>query len=131
MLAERFIHSCIHNSKNPAKSNRLKNPSKKGKKQRKAFSVQEIREIIADIPKLEYLRDRRIVSLAAFMPLRREEILEIQIRDINVELKTVTIRRAITFAANAHINPETGKKFLQEPPLLVSPKLKLATVQSQ
>lgn len=97
-------------SKNPAKSNRLKNPSKGKKKQRKAFSVQEIREIIADIPKLEYLRDRRIVALAAFMPLRREEILGIQIRDINVELKTVTIRRAITFAANAHIDPETGKR---------------------
>lgn len=44
------------------------------------------------------------------MPLRREEILGIQIRDINVELKTVTIRRAITFAANAHIDPITGKK---------------------
>ena len=44
------------------------------------------------------------------MPLRREEILEIQIRDIKVELKTVTIRRAITFAANAHFDPITGKK---------------------
>ena len=111
-------------SKNPAKSSRLKNPSKGKKEQRKAFSVQEIREIIADIPKLEYLRDRRIVALAAFMPLRREEILGIQIRDINVELKTVTIRRAITFAVNAHIDPITGKKISAGAAVVGLPKTK-------
>ena len=38
--------------KNPAKSKRLKNPSKGKKEQRKAFSVAEIRTIIADIPQL-------------------------------------------------------------------------------
>lgn len=95
-------------SRNPAKSQKLSNPSKQ-KTERKALTEEEIQDIIAHIPELSQARDRRYLALLAYTGMRREEVLGLRWDDIdmNANPPVFHVQRAITFKGNKAIVGDT------------------------
>lgn len=102
--------------KNPAKSRRLHNPSTK-KSTREALTEEEALDIIANLHKLDKLMDKRFMAMLLFLPVRREEILGFQMKDINLYKRTISVNRAVTFKGNKPIvdKPKTEAGYREIP----------------
>ena len=89
----------------PADDNRITIPSTK-KKKRKALKADDVKDIIQQLPKLKPM-DRRFMALSVYNGLRRGEILGLRWEDIDLETKTIHIRRNVTFAGGVN-EPSVG-----------------------
>lgn len=106
---------------NPAKSKRLRNPSRRKSVREPLTSreAQDIAEHLADIPKLI---DRRFVALLLYCPARSEDIRGIQMRDIDPQKMLIRIRQSVTYANSRTVigDPKTEAGFRH---MLTLPKL--------
>ncbi len=93
-------------ARNPAKSKRLKNPSKK-KNARRALTEEQARDIISHIPALQQHRDRRYIALLLYTGMRREEVLGLRWIDLDTENMRIYIHSTITFKGNAAVEGPT------------------------
>lgn len=102
--------------KNPAKSRRLHNPSTK-KTTREALTEAEAQDILSNLNKLDKLVDKRFMAMLLFLPVRREEILGFQMKDINLYKRTISVNRAVTFKGNKPIidRPKTEAGYREIP----------------
>lgn len=108
---------------NPAKSKRARNyVSAKKSETRDAYTEEQLHDIIAHIPDMQQVRDRRLLALLCFMPVRREDVLGIKIKDISVEGMCLTIERSVTFALHAFTDPVTGISYHAGQPVIGDPK---------
>ena len=85
-------------SKSPMYSSRVVNPSKKKAEPRKALSLEDQADIIAHIPDLKKLNDRRFMAFLMYTSLSPSEILGLRWEDFCFENKTVHIQRGLTFS---------------------------------
>lgn len=85
---------------NPARSKLLTIPSKR-KRVREALTVEEVTDILANLPKLD-LQEQRYMLCLIFTGARRGEILGLQWEDIDFAEKLVHIRRNVTFPGGAN-----------------------------
>ena len=85
---------------NPARSKLLTIPSRR-KRERKALTLEEVTDILANLPKLE-MQERRYMLCLIFTGARRGEILGLQWEDIDFAAKLVHIRRNVTFPGGAN-----------------------------
>lgn len=103
MLLRAILDSAMEDgyiTRNPAKSKRIKNPSKR-KEERIPLTDEQINDVIAHISMLKQGRDRRYVALLSYTCMRREEILGLQWDDC------IHIRRAVTFSKNRAVIGDT------------------------
>lgn len=84
-------------TKNPAKSQIIKNPAKGRKKVREAYTGKEFDKIEDALPRLSNLQDRRLLALALYTPARRGEMIGFQMKDIDCENMRLSVRQSITF----------------------------------
>lgn len=98
---------------NPAKSKRLKNPSRK-KSTREALTSKEAADIEAHLHDIPKLLDRRYVAMLLKFPARCEDIRGLKIKDIDFEQQTVRIVRSVTYAKAVTVvdlpKTEAGKR---------------------
>lgn len=106
---------------NPAKSKRLRIRGKASEK-REALTAEELNDVIAHIPDLQQIRDRRFLALLCFMPVRREDALGIQMKDIDAEYRLLYIRQSVTFAQHPFTDTDTGKSYKASQPVIDKPK---------
>ena len=85
-------------ARNPAKSKRLRNPSKKKKVARVPLTTEEAEDIEAHLMDIPNLIDRRYVALLLFTPARCEDIRGIQMKDIDRSKMLIRIGRSVTYA---------------------------------
>lgn len=81
--------------KNPLKSKRLKITGT-ASIPTKEYTVEQMRQIVANIPKVEKLQDQQYLALQALHPLRLEEVLGLKWEDVDTENMTLHICRAVT-----------------------------------
>lgn len=84
-----------HIKENPATDKRIVIPSKK-KTVRKALELEELRDILASLDKLNDT-DRRYMMLLLFTGMRRGEVLGLKWEDVDLKKNVFHIERSITF----------------------------------
>ena len=80
---------------NPADDRRLRIPSDK-KTERKALSMEDEKDILANISKLQK-QDQRFLALLIYTGMRRGEILGLMWDDIDLEENVIHVRRNVTY----------------------------------
>ena len=80
---------------NPADDRRLRIPSDK-KTERKALSMEDEKDILANISKLQK-QDQRFLALLIYTGMRRGEILGLMWDDIDLEENVIYVRRNVTY----------------------------------
>lgn len=83
-------------SGNPADDDRLVIPSSKVTP-RKALTLNEVRDIIESMDKLENEDDRRFIGLLLYTGMRRGEVMGLRWEDIDFENGEIHVRRNVTF----------------------------------
>lgn len=109
-MMENIFKSAVEDElirKNPMDSSRIVNPSRKKAVPRKALSLEDQADIIAHIPEIKQLNDRRFMAFLMYSCLSPSEILGLRWEDFNFTNGTVHIERALTFSK--------GKGYLGEP----------------
>ena len=106
---------------NPAKSKRLRIRGKEPEK-REALTSDELNDIIAQIPNLQQIKDRRFLAFLCYMPVRREDVLGIQMKDIDKDHQLIHIRQGVTFALHPFTDADTGKSYKAGSPVIGAPK---------
>lgn len=81
---------------NPADDRRIMIPSTK-KKPREALELENVKEILAGIGKLNNADDRRFQALLVFTGMRRGEVLGLRWEDIDVARGVIHVRRNVTY----------------------------------
>jgi len=84
-----------HIKENPATDKRIVIPSKK-KTVRKALELDEMREILLSLSKLEEM-DKRYMMLLLFTGMRRGEVLGLKWEDVDLKKNVFHIERSITY----------------------------------
>ena len=84
-----------HIRENPAMDKRIVIPSKK-KTVRKALDLDELRDILLSLDKLE-LMDKRYMMLLLFTGMRRGEVLGLKWEDVDLKKNVFHIERSITY----------------------------------
>lgn len=108
---------------NPAKSKRARNyVSAKKKEIREPYTEKQMNEIISHIKDLEQLRDRRLIACLCFMPVRREDVLGLRLKDFDLERMELRIERSVTFALHAFVDPVTGTAYKAGQAVIGEPK---------
>lgn len=108
---------------NPAKTKRARNyVSVKKTAPREPYTEQQINDIIRHIKDLKQLRDRRLIACLCFMPVRREDVLGLRIKDFDLDNMWVSIDRGVTFAQRAFVDPVTGTAYKAGQPVIGDPK---------
>lgn len=82
-------------TKNPMKSKLLKITGAKSN-ETQPYSQGEMRFFVANLGQLEEMCDRHYMALQSMHPLRLEEVLGLQWRDIDIEHNLITIRQVAT-----------------------------------
>ena len=80
---------------NPADDRRLRIPSEK-KTERTALSMEDERDILANISKLQR-QDQRFLALLIYTGMRRGEVLGLMWEDIDLEANVIHVRRNVTY----------------------------------
>lgn len=95
-------------TRNPARSKRLKNPSKK-KAVRNALDREQIVDIIANLHRLNDERDVLLLALLIYTGMRRDEVLGLKWENIDFKNNLIYVVRGVTFKCNLpHIDtPKT------------------------
>jgi len=95
--------------RNPARSKRLKNPSKK-KTVRNALEREQLTDIIANLHRLTDERDVLLLALLIYTGMRRDEVLGLKWENIDFEHSLIHVVRGVTFKCNLpHIDtPKTN-----------------------
>lgn len=95
-------------TRNPARSKRLKNPSKK-KTVRNALEREQLMDIIANLHRLTDERDVLLLALLIYTGMRRDEVLGLKWENIDFEHGFIHVVRGVTFKCNLpHIDtPKT------------------------
>lgn len=127
MLKNIFISAVedgiIMRNSNPMESKRIRNPSSKKPKERKALSKEEQADIIAHLPDLKKEGDRRFMSFLMFTCLSPSEILGLRWEDIDLENGFIHIQRALTFSKGKGIigdpKEESRKRIIPIDPRLL------------
>lgn len=102
-IDDKIIHT------NPAKSKRLTIAATR-KTEREPLTEKEAMDIIDHIRDLSQLRDRRLVALLLYLPVRREEILGFKTGDIDPETMMISVKRSVTFKNNCPVIGEPKTK---------------------
>lgn len=84
-----------HIKENPATDKRIVIPSKK-KTVRKALDLEELRDILLSLDKLE-LMDKRYMMLLLFTGMRRGEVLGLKWEDVDLKRNVFHVERSITY----------------------------------
>ena len=79
-------------------SRRVANPSRNKAEPRKALSLEDQADIIAHIPDLKKLNDRRFMAFLMYTCMAPNEILGLRWEDFDFENSTVHIQRGLTFS---------------------------------
>lgn len=87
-----------YTDKNPMKSKRIFNPSKKQKEAREALSMEEWKDIVRNIPRLKNPSDRNFVALLMFTAMRPSEIYGLRWECVDFENGTIRIEQGLTFS---------------------------------
>lgn len=87
---------------NPAKSKCIRNPSSK-KSVREPLTSEQAKAIMQALPSLSQLRDRRLLAMLLYLPVRMEDIMGLQIKDIDPKAMEIHIRQGVTF--DVHSRP--------------------------
>ena len=111
---------------NPAKSKRLRLFGKESVK-REPLTAEQLADVTNHIPELEQLRDRRFLALLCYMPVRREDVLGIQMKDIDAKHMILHIRQSVTFALHPFTDTDTGKSYKAGQPVIGAPKTEAGT----
>jgi integrase len=85
--------------RNPARSKRLKNPSRKVSP-RHALTSAELADIIEHLPMLSEERDRMTLALLIYTGMRRDEVLGLRWEDIDLAQGLIFVRRGVTYKGN-------------------------------
>ena len=101
---------------NPAKSKILEFPNNR-KTIREPLTTEQFKDIFLHLKDLSNIRDRRLVALLLFLPVRREEVLGFQMGDIDLRNESIRVERAVTFAGNKAVigDPKTEAGFRSIP----------------
>ena len=86
-------------TRNPARSKRLRNPSRKETK-RKALTSQELADIIDSLLMLSEQRDRMMLALLIYTGMRRDEVLGLRWEDSDLEQGLIYVCRGVTYKGN-------------------------------
>ena len=81
--------------RNPLKSKRLRITGT-ASKVREPYSIEEMRYMVQNLPKVQNPSDRAFLAISATHPLRLEEVLGLKWKDIDLESKVIHIRRSVT-----------------------------------
>ena len=112
MLLSMILESAVEDDllpRNPARSKRLKNPSRKVTT-RKALTLAELADIITHLPLLTEQRDRMMLALLIYTEMRRDEVLGLRWEDIDLARDLIHVRRGVTYNGNQPIidTPKTA-----------------------
>ena len=85
---------------------------------------EEVLDLLAHIQDLEQLRDRRYLALLILSPMRREEVLGVQMQDIDITNKLIKVRQVVTFKGNIPVvddpKTEAGRRIIPISQVLLS-----------
>ena len=81
---------------NPLSNGRIKNTSVR-KTATTCLSVEQVADILSNLPRLATLQQRLIIALHIFTGVRRQELLSLMWKDINLVSDTVHIQRAVVY----------------------------------
>ena len=95
-----------HIRKNPARAKSVKNPCTKVEK-RRALTEDEWLDVVAHIPDLKNINDRRFMALLSYTPLRPGEVYGLRWEDIDMKNCLIRVERAVAFASNDRIEGDT------------------------
>ncbi len=95
-------------TRNPARSKRLKNPSKKTTV-RNALEREQVADILANLHRLTDERDIILLTLLIYTGMRRDEVLGLKWENIDFKHNLIHVVRGVTFKCNLpHIDtPKT------------------------
>ncbi len=82
-------------SRNPVHSKRVK-VNGKPTEYTKCYTVEQMLYLIDNLPNIHNPLDRMYLAIQALHPFRLEEVLGLQWQDIDLENRTITVRRAVT-----------------------------------
>ena len=82
---------------NPARSHRLRNPSRRRTK-RTPLTTAEAKDVGRHLKDIQKLMDRRYVALLLYCPVRCEDIRGLQIGDIDLDRGYIHVERSVTYA---------------------------------
>lgn len=82
-------------SRNPMHSKMLKINGAKSK-ETQPYTQEQMKYLVAHIGELENVQDRHYLAMQSMHPLRMEEVLGLQWRDIDMEKNTLTVRQVVT-----------------------------------
>ena len=97
-------------AKNPAKDKRVKITAPKGKGTT-AFTVEQVADIQANIPRLTDPVQRAMLGLLAYSSLCREELLGLTWENIDLTTDEITVNAAVVYARGGTVEKGTKNEF--------------------
>jgi len=113
-LLKQILNSAVSDKltdSNPAADKRVYIPIEaKGKVERRALTVEELRDVIMQLDKLQGF-DRLYLAIVAYTGMRRGEVLGLKWEDIDFDKNEIHVRRNVTHTSNKPIigTPKTEK----------------------
>jgi integrase len=102
--------------KNPATDSRIYNPSQKQVFERKALSMEDVKDIIPSLHALDKM-DRLYLALVIFTGMRRGEVLGLRWEDVDLEQNVLHVQRNVTYTNNQPFvgTPKTKSGYREVP----------------